>query len=73
MTAIKKVGIALPEDVLKEIDELADKNYSNRSHTIVRIWLEWKTLKNKLASNEAEASDASTTPTESKLNLSLAA
>lgn len=66
MAAIKKVGIALPEEVLNEIDELAEKNFSNRSHTIVRIWLEWKALK----TGQAETSSKDTEP---KLNLALAA
>ena len=72
MTAIKKVGIALPEDVLKEIDELAGKNYSNRSHTIVRIWMEWKALSTRQANGNTEAPDASGNPTQKNPNTTLA-
>lgn len=43
--AVKKVGITLPEEVLTDIDELSEKNFSSRSHTIARVWIEWKAFK----------------------------
>lgn len=69
--AVKKVGIALPEEILDEIDRLAEDNFSNRSHTIVRIWLEWKAAKAKEVKKDQK--DQNTPPTESRLELTLAA
>ena len=43
-----RIGIALPDEVLVEIDEVADSWFTDRSKAIVRIYLEWKQLQ-KLA------------------------
>lgn len=67
-----KVGIALPEEVLSEIDALAEKNFSNRSHTIVRVWLEWKALKAG-QSKKVKPEPVADASTENKFTVALAA
>lgn len=38
-------SISLPEPVMQEIDLVAAKWYATRSHTITRIFQEWKQLR----------------------------
>ncbi len=42
-------SITFPEELLAEIDELANKKYTNRSEMFRRIYLEWKKQNAKLA------------------------
>lgn len=54
MSTVGKVAISLPVEILKEIDELAKKNFANRSHTIVRVFQEWKLLRSKVGNPQDE-------------------
>lgn len=40
-----QTGISLPEEIMGELDRVAAQWFSNRSDTIVRIFLEWKQLR----------------------------
>lgn len=40
-----QTGISLPEEIINEIDRVAAGWFSNRSDAIVRIYQEWKQLR----------------------------
>lgn len=43
--ATAKIAISMPDEVLEEIDQVADEWFTSRSQAIVRIYLEWKRLR----------------------------
>lgn len=72
---MRKFGVSIPDEIVTEIDQVADSWFTDRSKAIVRIYLEWKQLQ-KLAqfphspssNGDTEAPDASGNSTQKNPN-----
>lgn len=77
---MRNTGITMPDEVLNEIDQVADAWFTTRSKAIVRIYLEWKQLQSLAqfphstgSNGDTEASDASQLTNPNTTALALAA